>query len=369
MRNPLSLKHTFCLSMILLLFACFACESDNQVLDETLEEVDNETSGNAAPMILPDVHDPSQIYRINNHLVFFASGVEWNIYDLQSKIWSLEGDNIYENGDPEWYDGEEKYWAPGFVDFGSGQFRIYHSAVEDEDVHQSKIGFVALGGSPESGFSFERQNEHVLSSSSMSDAFAIDPAVFVDDDNRAWLVYGSHAAGIYTVELDVQTGLLKEEPQNKSFDLSDTRFTHLADYGGGIEQENNIEAAYIYNHPSSDYYYLFVNWDVCCSGISSTYNIRIGRSLSPTGPFLDKEGNDMRLGGGTLFMDAQGMIVGDSRFIGPGHSGIYTQENGKDYFSHHFYDGANNGMPSLAIWPLEWVNGWPEIDVFGTIDF
>ena len=41
------------------------------------------------------------------------------------------------------------------------------------------------------GFSFEAPEDFVLSSSTLSDAFAIDPSVFMDKENKTWLVYGS----------------------------------------------------------------------------------------------------------------------------------------------------------------------------------
>jgi arabinan endo-1,5-alpha-L-arabinosidase len=202
----------------------------------------------------------------------------------------------------------------------------------------------------------------VLESENTEQPFAIDPAVFEDDSNHIWLVYGSHAQGIWMVELDKATGLLKENPTDKIWDITDERFIEVANYGGQLE-ENNIEAAYIFNHPDNSYYYLFVNWDVCCSGVNSTYNIRVGRSESPTGPFLDKNGIDLKSEGGTLFLDATGEIIGNDRFKGPGHSGIYRHSDGKYYFSHHFYDANNSGEASLAIWNLRWADGWPLLNV------
>jgi len=111
--------------------------------------------------------------------------------------------------------------------------------------------------------------------------FAIDPSVFEDDDGSFWLIYGSHAKGIVTVELDPATGYLKVDPENKFWSPDDTRFNTIANYGGSLD-ENDVEAAYVYKH--GGYYYLFVNWDVCCHGVDSSYNIRIGRSLFITGP-------------------------------------------------------------------------------------
>lgn len=311
---------------------------------------------NEDAIIFGGVHDPSQLVEVNNELVLFASAVEWSTYKFGTNDWQLKGDNIYANGSPSWYNGTN-LWAPSVIKINSNKLRLYHSAVSDEDTHQSKIGFATVNTST-SNFTFTPSSDYVVESQNTEQPFAIDPAVFEDDLERLWLVYGSHAKGIWMVELDETTGLLKENPTNKTWDITDDRFIEIANYGGQLD-ENNIEAAYIYNHPSNSYYYLFVNWDVCCSGINSTYNIRVGRSDQPTGPFVDKNGVDLKAGGGTLFLDANGEIVGNDRFKGPGHSGIYQHSDGKYYFSHHFYDANNNGEPSLAIWNLSWVDDWP----------
>jgi len=104
-----------------------------------------------------------------------------------------------------------------------------------------------------------------------------------------------------------------------------------------------------------NFHYLFVNWDRCCRGTNSTYNIRIGRSREITGPYLDKDGKDLAQGGGTLFLGS------DGPFIGPGHAGIFD-EDGHFWFSCHFYDGTQRGASTLAIRPLRWTNGWPALD-------
>ena len=95
-----------------------------------------------------------------------------------------------------------------------------------------------------------------------------------------------------------------------------------------------IEAAFMAKKGS--YYYLFVNWYHCCKGADSTYEIRVGRSKSVRGPFLDSMGRSMiKEGGGDQLIDKS------SGFIGPGHPGIFSFKNKKgatiDLFSFHFY--------------------------------
>lgn len=121
----------------------------------------------------------------------------------------------------------------------------------------------------------------------------------------------------------------------------------LADYPA-------IEAPFIHYHEG--YYYLFVNWDRCCRGLDSTYNIRVGRSESITGPYLDRNGVDMREEGGTLLLGTQG------NFIGPGHVGIFRHD-GIDWLTVHFYDGATErGTSTLGMARIEWGDqGWPAV--------
>jgi len=150
--------------------------------------------------------------------------------------------------------------------------------------------------------------------------FAIDPAVFTDDEGRSWLVFGSHAEGVWMAQLDPDRGYLARRARDISWSPDDDRFRHLANYGGSRYDENNIEAAYVYNHPETDWYYLFMNWGRCCLDHRSTDHIRVGRARTPTGPYRDRDGVPLPEGGGSLFLDEDGQILGDPRFIGPGHA-------------------------------------------------
>jgi arabinan endo-1,5-alpha-L-arabinosidase len=319
------------------------------------------------PIIAPDVHDPAQLINLNGQILSFASAVEWSKYDTNNNEWILLGDDIYESNSPSWYDGNS-LWAPSILKLNNNQLRLYHSAVINEDNHESRIGFADVSGNIDN-LTFIPSSDFVIESENYNQPFAIDPSVFIDKDDRHWMVYGSHAKGIYIVELNPQSGLLKDSSDNKTFSDNDQRFTHLANYGGTAFFENNIEAAYVYNHPNNNYYYLFANWEGCCNQLNSTYKIRVGRSDSPTGPYLDKNGLDMADGYGTAFLDSIGDVLGNDRFIGPGHSGIYQHNDGNFYFSHHFYDIEYNGAGSMAVWKLNFINGWPEIDVTHKVSF
>ena len=102
-----------------------------------------------------------------------------------------------------------------------------------------------------------------------------------------------------------------------------------------------------------------MNWGSCCQGPKSTYNIRIGRSKSVTGPYLDKAGVDLLHRGGSLFL-----ATTNGPLIGPGHAGALKAQR-KDWFTSDFEgDLRMGGKATLAIMPLCWnADGWPEATV------
>ena len=86
-----------------------------------------------------------------------------------------------------------------------------------------------------------------------------------------------------------------------------------------------------------------------------TYNIRVGRSQNILGPFFDRTGRNMLDGGGSLFLDTEG------RMIGPGHAGFITTGT-TNWVSFHYYDRELNGASTLGIRRVYWgANGWPQL--------
>jgi arabinan endo-1,5-alpha-L-arabinosidase len=116
-----------------------------------------------------------------------------------------------------------------------------------------------------------------------------------------------------------------------------------------------IEAPFIVQH--GEYYFLFVSFDLCCRGTKSTYKTMVGRSRSVVGPYLDKNGKAMTEGGGSA------LLVGNSRWLGPGGESILRGQDG-DIIVFHAYDGAT-GRPSLQISTLTWNDGWPSAALGG----
>jgi arabinan endo-1,5-alpha-L-arabinosidase len=150
--------------------------------------------------------------------------------------------------------------------------------------------------------------------------------------------FGSWSDGIYLVELNTSTGTQSS---------SNTTVYHLA------ERTNGIEGSFLYYY--NGYYYMFASFNLCCNGTSSTYRIAVGRSSSVTGPYLDRGGQNMLSGGGTILLSSH------SNIYGPGGQSVYTDTDGS-ILVYHYYDGNNSGTPTLGINKLAWTSdGWPYV--------
>ena len=173
----------------------------------------------------------------------------------------------------------------------------------------------------------------VASSDGFEDCDAIDPSLLLAPDNRLWLSYGTYFGFIRVVQLDPKTG--KRKPGNQPVNVAIDMEASSLQYRDG-------------------WYYLLGTHGTCCDGANSTYNIRVGRSKSPTGPFVDHTGTDLLRGGGKLVVAASG------RFVGPGHFGRLVITEGIEKFSCHYEaDLDRSGRSVLDIRPLLWKDGWP----------
>jgi arabinan endo-1,5-alpha-L-arabinosidase len=180
----------------------------------------------------------------------------------------------------------------------------------------------------------------------------MDPAI-VESSGASHLVFGSHAGGVFLAELDPASGRLKERPEETRTSEGSERFVLLA--SNPLTEEDSlggIEAPYI--HERDGRFHLFVNVGACCRGVDSTYRVLSGRADVVTGPYLDRDGVDMKDGGGTVFLD------GGGRLLGPGHVGIGSDGAG-DVVTYHYYDGDDDGISKLGARALNWTSdGWPE---------
>jgi beta-xylosidase len=198
---------------------------------------------------------------------------------------------------------------------------------------------------------------------------AIDPNFVIDGKDNPWLVWGSFWDGIQIVRLDKTMHVaMGEKPKTiaRRFNLDSKASKNAlpinpnppknptSDFAG----PNAIEAPFIFKH--AGYYYLFVSWDYCCQGSKSNYRVAVGRSKTIDGPYLDRNGIDMRYGGGNIF------IEGDKKnFEAAGHCAVYNMD-GEDIFICHGYSIAHEGASILIQRPISWTaDGWPELAPVG----
>jgi arabinan endo-1,5-alpha-L-arabinosidase len=176
---------------------------------------------------------------------------------------------------------------------------------------------------------------------------AIDPAPFVDASGNLWLSFGSWQDGIHIIQLDPTTG--------KPLSTNPSPYPIIAARGAG--EEGSFIYPWVVN--GTQYYYYFAPINVCCSA-TSPYRIITGRSQSPTGPYLDRGGLDLKVGGGTVLISSHDHIVG------PGGQSVFTDVvNGVQTptLVYHYYDGNNAGTPTLGINRLGFTSdGWPYVE-------
>jgi arabinan endo-1,5-alpha-L-arabinosidase len=287
------------------------------------------------------VHDPSTIIKCGDEFWVFYTGRGVPSYHSKDLVKWEPGPHVFTNA-PAWTDQAVPahrgayFWAPDIIHQG-GRYLLYYAV----STFGKRVSAIGLAENPtldpdDPAFHWTDRGV-VIQSTETNDYNTIDPAVTHDAAGNLWLAFGSFWSGIKLIQLDPNTGK-RIAPDSPIYPLA---------------HNDSIEASYIYQH--DNYYYLFVNWGMCCRGTNSTYEIRVGRSDKITGPYMDANGISLLYEGGRPFLSSSGP------FIGPGHAGIIV-DNGTNWLSCHFYDGSRGGASTLAIRPLEWdTNGWPEV--------
>jgi len=305
------------------------------------------------------VHDPVIIKQDSVYYIFCTGrGIsvwssknrkEWKrekpVFDTLP--WAVQAVNGFKN----------HIWAPD-ISFYNGEYYLYYS-ISAFGKNTSCIGVATNktlhSSSPD--FKWTDHGKVIQSYPGKTNWNAIDPNIIADKKGNAWMTFGSFWDGLKQVrlkknrlEIDGDSIIMSTIASRKKQSSSDNPPSvddNPKDAGG-----NAIEAPFIFN--KKGYYYLFASIDYCCKGIKSTYKMIIGRSKRITGPFIDKEGNDMAKGGGTI------LLTGDANWYGVGHNAV-AGFNGVDFLVFHAYDAKDNGRPKLKIEKITWKNNWPVI--------
>jgi len=256
-------------------------------------------------------------------------------------------------------------WAPDVV-FHNDQYYVYYS-VSTVGSQRSVIGLATNKTLDKTSPDYQWKDEGMVLEShpDHTDYNAIDPALFIDDNGKAYLFWGSYWTGLKAVEVDTKTG--------KPFRYVPSELKIPADYVAVASRpDTSIEAPYVIRR--GKYCYLFVSWGTTLDDVRSTYRIAVGRSETPLGLYTDKEGKRMDQGGGTV------LFASTETWKGTGHNGFFrtTQEekNRGDWLIFHAYDAENGQRGRLTqIRPLYWdESDWPILGEilavpFGEFDF
>ncbi|MFM9699335.1 arabinan endo-1,5-alpha-L-arabinosidase [Streptomyces europaeiscabiei] len=281
------------------------------------------------------VHDPTMIRTSSGQYLLYATGGGISNRTSTNRTAFSGGADAF-SGRPSWwstYSSVPEAWAPD-ISYHGGKYLMYYS-VSSFGSQNSAVGLAtSTTGRPGSW----TDQGIVYTSSSSNDYNAIDPNLFVNDDGKWWLSFGSWWSGIKMIQINPSTG--------KPLSSNTPRYS-LASRPTGSKA---VEAPYIVKR--NGYYYLFASYDTCCAGTSSTYKVKVGRATGITGPYYDRNGVAMMNNGGTPVLESHG------RYIGPGGQSIMSDTSG-DLIVYHYYDGQANGTPKLGINLLDWSSGWP----------
>jgi arabinan endo-1,5-alpha-L-arabinosidase len=273
-------------------------------------------------------------------------------------VWKKCG-NVFDKI-PDWIKKEspetKELWAPD-ISYFNGEFHLYYAF----SVFGKNTSGIALLTNktlnPKSADFHWVDHGLVLRSRAEDDFNAIDPNLILDDKGQAWLSFGSFWTGIKMRHLDAKTGLLSSEDTKVYSIATRKRPDNPPPNPPGLPGNwQAVEAPFIIHH--GDFYYLFVSFDLCCRGTKSSYKTMVARSHAVTGPYVDERGTPMLEGGGTP------LVLGNSRWFGPGGESLLQQKDGDIIIVFHAYDGTT-GHAYLQISTITWMDGWPKVALEG----
>lgn len=251
--------------------------------------------------------------------------------------WEYAGEVFTPQNRPDWLEGS-RLWAPD-VHYAFGRYYLYYSV--------PGRGTVGLVTAPTPTGPWTDRGA-VLPTPSGCPAGNIDQAQFTDTDGTPYLYWGSYDT-ICVAKL------------NGDRTRTEGAVTEIA-------RGRRVEGGFVVRHGS--FYYLFYSDGGCCDGAFSGYQVKAGRSTSPTGPFTDDEGTDLM-----ALTSKAGVVVGanGNRWIGPGHNALQTDLSGQDWLVYHGIPAdspdlapASGGSLKLSRRPmlidrLDWIDGWPVV--------
>jgi arabinan endo-1,5-alpha-L-arabinosidase len=261
---------------------------------------------------------------------------------------------------PSWADPSAALWAPEVT--YSSTFKQYYlffvvtdtaaSVSGQEDCPSDSAIGVATSASPTGPWEFS--DAPVVAPRRSADGcnflWTYDPDVLGDTvGTTSVLYYGSYFGGVSAADLTLTADGA----------VADTAAAKL------VAIDNKYEGANVVYRDG--FYYIFLSATNCCNGALTGYSVFVGRSKSPTGPFVDQQGNSLvdAQAGGTPFLTMNG-----NRWVGTGHNTVFPDANGDWWTIYHAVDQQDpffetsvgfTKRPALLD-AIDWVNGWPTVN-------
>lgn len=255
---------------------------------------------------------------------------------------------------PAWAEEDARLWSPEIA-FIDGRYLLYYAATDTRTPfggepgcgEDSAIG-VATAPSPTGPWT-DLGRPLVAprrAGPGCNFEWTIDPETLAADDGSRWLYYGSYRGGIEVRRL-APDGLAAP-----------------ADGAVPIALASRYEGAEVVRRDG--FYYLLLSSAHCCNGPLTGYGVFAARSASPTGPFVDADGNallDAAIGGTPV------LAMNGNRWVGPGHVAVVPDAAGQDWLVYHAvnrnapYFGGHPGYTRRPVLldALDWEGGWPRV--------
>ena len=266
--------------------------------------------------------------------------------------WEYMGDAFA--SPPSWVAPGGSLWAPEIV-FRNGKYFLYYVATDVVDAVSGEPGCssdnaigVATSASPlgpwvDAGAPVVPPRR---AGGGCNFYWTYDPDVLVPKTGPAVIYYGSYYGGLEARQLSADG--LSASP----------------DTAKPIAIPNRYEAANVVEKEGA--YYLFASASDCCNGPLTGYQVFVGRSTSPFGPFVDREGVsllDARVGGSPV------LTLSGNRWVGGGHNSVFLDAAGNWYTAYHAIDRGDpyfKGAVGYARRPMlldriTWTGGWPSV--------
>lgn len=242
----------------------------------------------------------------------------------------------------------QSLWAP-YIMKVKNQYRLYYS-LSGATPRLSVIG-LATATAPEGPWTEQGLVVTSRNDFSQTQTNAIDPTVVVTPQGEHWMYYGSAFDGIYVLKLDAATGLAATSG-DKGKRIAQRGFTNGMVNG-------NIEGAEIIYNSTQNKYYLFMAYD----WLETKYNVRVGRAVSPQGPFYDFNGKDLNTEeDNTPMILAPYQFQGHGGWQGTAHCSVFQDGGGQYYMAHQGRPAVDKYFMDLHVRKIFWTTGgWPVV--------